>query len=139
MGIEKEVFGPALTGRDPREYFEKEGLIDALKKALSDRRLSAELDHQQGRAAMFDAINAGSAHLPTDRDRRPRDCEGSSRHAHPREQPSRCGGGRLERAGELDTDRATIRGNPPGYQELFRPYSSQIAIKIRNFSPKSLR
>ena len=33
-----------LAGRDPNELFAKDGLIDELKKALSERMLSAELD-----------------------------------------------------------------------------------------------
>lgn len=33
-----------LAGRDPQELFAKDGLIDDLKKALSERMLAAELD-----------------------------------------------------------------------------------------------
>src|SRR3546814_16366346 len=32
------------AGRDPQELFAKDGLIDELKKALSERMLAAELD-----------------------------------------------------------------------------------------------
>jgi len=92
--------------------------------------LSAELDDQLGRAAVLDAINAGSAYLPTDRGRRLRDCEGSSLHAHPREQLRDVGGGRFEQARELDTDRATIRANPPGSEELFRHIPAKSPSKF---------
>ena len=44
MAIEKDVLDQLLSGRDPRELFSKDGLIDELKKALSERILSAELD-----------------------------------------------------------------------------------------------
>lgn len=52
MAIEKEVLDQLLAGRDPREVFAKDGLVDELKKALSERILDAELDvHlEQGRA-----------------------------------------------------------------------------------------
>jgi putative transposase len=44
MAIEKDVLDQLLLGRDPGELFSKDGLIDELKKALSERILSAELD-----------------------------------------------------------------------------------------------
>ena len=44
MAIEKDVLDQLLSGRDPRELFSKDGLIDELKKALSERILLAELD-----------------------------------------------------------------------------------------------
>ena len=44
MAIEKEVLDQLLDGRDPQELFAKDGLLDELKKALSERMLSAELD-----------------------------------------------------------------------------------------------
>lgn len=44
MAIEKEVLDQLLAGRDPRELFSKDGLLDDLKKALSERILNAELD-----------------------------------------------------------------------------------------------
>lgn len=44
MAIEKEVLDQLLAGRDPQELFAKDGLIDELKKALSERMLAAELD-----------------------------------------------------------------------------------------------
>ena len=44
MAIEKDVLDQLLAGRDPDELFSKDGLLDELKKALSERMLSAELD-----------------------------------------------------------------------------------------------
>jgi Transposase, Mutator family len=34
-----------LAGADPKTAFESEGLLDALKKALAERALNAEMDH----------------------------------------------------------------------------------------------
>jgi len=44
MAIEKEILDQLLAGRDPQEVFNKDGLVDELKKALSERILNAELD-----------------------------------------------------------------------------------------------
>lgn len=44
MAIDKDVLDLLLAGRDPRELFASGGLLDELKKALSERILSAELD-----------------------------------------------------------------------------------------------
>jgi len=44
MAIDKELLDQLLAGRDPKELFAKDGLLDELKKALSERMLSAELD-----------------------------------------------------------------------------------------------
>lgn len=44
MAIEKDLLDQLLAGRDPKEVFAKEGLLDDLKKALSERILNAELD-----------------------------------------------------------------------------------------------
>jgi len=57
MAIEKELLDQLLAGRDPSEVFGKDGLLDDLKKALSERILNAELDehldveHSEGAAA----------------------------------------------------------------------------------------
>jgi len=49
MAIEKDLLDRLLAGRDPSEVFAKDGLLDDLKKALSERILSAELDeHLEG-------------------------------------------------------------------------------------------
>lgn len=42
-GYRQGRIGP-VAGRDPDEVFAKDGLLDDLKKALSERILSAELD-----------------------------------------------------------------------------------------------
>ncbi len=44
MAIEKELLDQLLSGREPNEVFAKDGLLDDLKKALSERILSTELD-----------------------------------------------------------------------------------------------
>lgn len=44
MAIEKELLDQLLAGRDPKDLFAKDGLLDDLKKALSERVLNAELD-----------------------------------------------------------------------------------------------
>jgi len=44
MAIEKDVLDQLLAGRDARDVFGKDGLVDELKKALSERILNAELD-----------------------------------------------------------------------------------------------
>ena len=44
MAIEKELLDQLLAGRDPNEVFSRNGLVDDLKKALSERILSAEPD-----------------------------------------------------------------------------------------------
>jgi putative transposase len=44
MAIEKDVLDQLLAGRDPKAVFSKDGLVDELKKALSERILNAEID-----------------------------------------------------------------------------------------------
>ena len=52
MAIEKELLDQLLAGREPAEVFAKDGLLDDLKKALSERILNAELDeHLDGERA----------------------------------------------------------------------------------------
>ena len=52
MAIDKDVLDQLLAGRDPQELFAKDGLLAELKKALSERMLSAELDdHLDGESA----------------------------------------------------------------------------------------
>ena len=51
MAIDKALLDQLLAGRDPQELFAKGGLIDDLKKALSERMLAAELeDHLETEA-----------------------------------------------------------------------------------------
>ena len=41
-----------LAGRDPKDVFRQDGLVDELKKARSERALNAEMDHHlDGEAA----------------------------------------------------------------------------------------
>jgi len=44
LAIEKEPLDQLLAGRDPNEVLAEDGLLDDLKKALSERILNAELD-----------------------------------------------------------------------------------------------
>jgi putative transposase len=44
MAIEKELLDQLLAGRDPNDVFAKDGLLDDLKRALSERILNVELD-----------------------------------------------------------------------------------------------
>ena len=44
MAIEKDLLDQLLAGRDPKDVFDKDGLVDELKKALSERILNTELD-----------------------------------------------------------------------------------------------
>ena len=52
MAIEKDLLDQLLAGRDPKDVFNKDGLVDELKKALSERILNTELDeHLDGDCA----------------------------------------------------------------------------------------
>lgn len=53
MAIEKDVLDQLLAGRDPKAVFSKDGLVDELKKALSERILNTEIDEH------LEAENAG--------------------------------------------------------------------------------
>ena len=48
MAIDKDLLDRLLEGRDPSELFARDGLLDDLKKALSERILNAELDEHLG-------------------------------------------------------------------------------------------
>ena len=51
MAIDKALLDQLLAGRDPQELFARNGLIDELKKALSEHMLAAELeDHLETEA-----------------------------------------------------------------------------------------
>ena len=59
MAIEKDVLDQLLAGRDPKDVFSKDGLVDELKKALSERILNAEIDeHLDGEGGEAKAITA---------------------------------------------------------------------------------
>jgi hypothetical protein len=45
MAIKKDVLDELLAGADGKDVFGKNGLFDALKKALAERMLNAEMDH----------------------------------------------------------------------------------------------
>ena len=52
MAIEKDLVDQLLAGRDPKDVFARDGLVDELKRALSERILNAEIDeHLDGEAA----------------------------------------------------------------------------------------
>lgn len=57
MAIEKELLDQLLAGRDPKELFAKDGLLDDLKKALSERILNAELDEHLGDEQFTGSLN----------------------------------------------------------------------------------
>jgi putative transposase len=52
MTIRDELIDELLSGQDPKAVFTKNGLLDALKKALAERILNAEMDqHLAGERA----------------------------------------------------------------------------------------
>ena len=83
MAIEKDLPDQLLAGRDPQDLFAKDGLVDELKKALSERLLNAELDehlvgeagrsvgnHRNGksRKTMLTGTSKVTLDIPRDRD-----------------------------------------------------------------------
>ena len=50
MAIGKDILDQLLKGRDPSEAVSRDGLLDDLTKALSERILTAELDEHLGGA-----------------------------------------------------------------------------------------
>lgn len=57
MAIDKDGLDQLLAGRDPVELFAKDGLLDELKKAVSEGMLAAELDDDLEAASAEGAIN----------------------------------------------------------------------------------
>ena len=57
LGISDEVLDKLLAGRDPATIFESGGVLDALKKRLAERMLSAEMEHHLGLEAEQEAGN----------------------------------------------------------------------------------
>ena len=57
MTIDKDLLDQLLAGRDPQDLFAKDGLIDELKKALSERMLAAELEDHLKTEAEAGRIN----------------------------------------------------------------------------------
>jgi putative transposase len=62
MAIEKELLDQLLAGRDPNEVFAKDGLLDDLKKALSERLLNAELDEHLESERAAGNVNRRNGH-----------------------------------------------------------------------------
>lgn len=60
MAIEKELLDQLLAGRDPQDLFARDGLVDELKKALSERILNTELDEH-----LIDEQTSGAANHGT--------------------------------------------------------------------------
>jgi len=57
MAIDKELLDQLLADRGPEELFAKDGSIEELKRALSERVLSAEPDDHLGSKAAAGADN----------------------------------------------------------------------------------
>lgn len=57
MPSDMDVLDQLVASRDPQELFAKEGLLDELKKALSERMLTAELDEHLEIEGAEGAIN----------------------------------------------------------------------------------
>jgi len=57
MAIDKDVLDRPLLGRDRQDLFAKDGLLDELKKALSERMMFAELDDHLENEGAGGAIN----------------------------------------------------------------------------------
>lgn len=62
MAIEKELLDQLLSGRDPNEVFAKDGLLDDLKKALSERLLNTELDEHLENERSDGNVNRRNGH-----------------------------------------------------------------------------
>ncbi len=62
MAIEKELLDRLLAGRDPQEVFARDGLLDDLKKALSERILNAELDQHLEEERIGERTNRRNGH-----------------------------------------------------------------------------
>ncbi len=61
MAIDKALLDQLLAGREPQDLFAKGGLIDDLKKALSERMLAVELqDHLETEAELTHRRNSSS-------------------------------------------------------------------------------
>jgi putative transposase len=62
MAIEKELLDQLLAGRDPNEVFARDGLLDDLKKALSERILNAELNEHLENERADERANRRNGH-----------------------------------------------------------------------------
>ena len=59
MAIENEVLDQLLAGHDPRDVFGRGGLVDDLKKALSERIPNAEIDDRLAGESAAGARDSG--------------------------------------------------------------------------------
>ena len=64
MAIDKDVLDHLLAGRAPQDLFAKDGLLDELKKALSERMLAVELDDHLESESAEGAINRRNGSSP---------------------------------------------------------------------------
>jgi len=55
--IKPELLGELLSGRDPNQLLESDGLLAELKKALAERGLKAEIHHHLAQHAEQTADN----------------------------------------------------------------------------------
>lgn len=62
MAIDKELLDRLLAGRDPNDVFARDGLLDDLKKALSERILNAELDKHLDGERVEEKANRRNGH-----------------------------------------------------------------------------
>lgn len=53
-----ELIDQLMSGRDPSTVFDRDGLLDELKRAIAERALNAEMDHHLSTEA---AATAGTA------------------------------------------------------------------------------
>jgi putative transposase len=59
MAIEIDVLDQLLAGHAPRNVFDKGGLVDELKRALSERILNAEIDDRLAGESAAGARDSG--------------------------------------------------------------------------------
>ena len=64
--FKKELLDELLAGQDAKAVFEKDGLLDELKKALAERILNAEMDHHLGQDGEQAAGNHRNGYEPED-------------------------------------------------------------------------
>jgi putative transposase len=62
MAIEKELLDQLLAGRDPNEVLARDGLLDDLKRALSERILNTELDEHLDAERAEEKANRRNGH-----------------------------------------------------------------------------
>src|SRR5512144_215986 len=73
--IPDQVLDQLLAGADAKAAFEKDGLLDELKKALAERALNAEIDHHLEAGEADGRVNSRNGYRQeagADRDRQDR-------------------------------------------------------------------